>query len=88
MCAIHTRRIRTGDAEVKDAKIQPGAHPHRCIRFNEPRVGMRQCLGLFLPPMTPDLSLTASDFTVAIAAQNIAWGIAQAPLVHCLTNGA
>jgi len=43
-------------------------------------LGMRQCLGLFLPPMTHDLGLTASDFTVAIAAQNIAWGVSQAPI--------
>lgn len=43
-------------------------------------MGMRQCLGLFLPPMTRDLGITASDFTFAIAVQNIAWGIFQAPL--------
>ena len=43
-------------------------------------LGMRQCLGLFLPPMTHDLGLTASDFTIAIAAQNIAWGVSQAPI--------
>jgi len=43
-------------------------------------MGMRQCLGLFLPPVTHDLGLTASDYTFAIAIQNIAWGLAQAPL--------
>jgi len=43
-------------------------------------MGMRQCLGLFLPPMTQALSLSASDFTFAIAVQNIVWGLAQAPL--------
>jgi predicted MFS family arabinose efflux permease len=43
-------------------------------------MGMRQCLGLFLPPVTHDLHLTASDYTFAIAAQNVAWGVAQAPL--------
>ena len=43
-------------------------------------MGMRQCLGLFLPPMTRDLALTASDFTFAIAIQNVAWGMCQAPL--------
>jgi predicted MFS family arabinose efflux permease len=41
---------------------------------------MRQCLGLFLPPMTQALALSASDFTFAIAVQNIIWGLAQAPL--------
>lgn len=43
-------------------------------------MGMRQCLGLFLPSMTQALSLSASDFTFAIAVQNIVWGLAQAPL--------
>ncbi len=43
-------------------------------------MGMRQCLGLFLPPVTHDLGLTASDYTFAIAIQNIAWGVSQAPL--------
>ena len=43
-------------------------------------MGMRQTLGLFLPPMTHDLGLTAADFTFAIGIQNIAWGICQAPL--------
>lgn len=43
-------------------------------------MGMRQCLGLFLPPMTQGLALSASDFTLAIAAQNIVWGLVQAPL--------
>ena len=43
-------------------------------------MGMRQCLGLFLPPMTQALSMSAADFTFAIAVQNIVWGLAQAPL--------
>jgi MFS family permease len=43
-------------------------------------MGMRQCLGLFLPPVTHGLGLTAADFTFAIAIQNIAWGILQAPI--------
>ena len=43
-------------------------------------MGMRQCLGLFLPPMTHTLGLSASDFTFAIAVQNVVWGLAQAPL--------
>ncbi len=43
-------------------------------------MGMRQCLGLFLPPMTEALAMSASDFTFAIALQNIVWGLAQAPL--------
>jgi MFS family permease len=43
-------------------------------------MGMRQCLGLFLPPMAQALAMSASDFTLAIAVQNVVWGLAQAPL--------
>ena len=43
-------------------------------------LGMRQCLGLFLPPVTHELGLTAADYTFGIAAQNIAWGVAQTPV--------
>jgi len=40
-------------------------------------MGLRQSLGLFLQPLTRDLGLAVADFTVAIAVQNIAWGILQ-----------
>ncbi len=43
-------------------------------------MGMRQSLGLFLPPVTHDLALKAADFTFAVAVQNIAWGVFQAPV--------
>jgi MFS family permease len=43
-------------------------------------MGMRQSLGLFLPPVTHDLGLKAADFTFAVAVQNIAWGLFQAPI--------
>src|SRR5262249_34019091 len=43
-------------------------------------MGMRQCLGLFLPPMTQALAMSASDFTFAIAVKNIIGGGAAAPL--------
>jgi MFS family permease len=43
-------------------------------------MGLRQSLGLFLTPVTRDLALTAADFTLAIAIQNIVWGISQAPI--------
>ena len=75
------RSIENGDVAVKDAKIPSpaivlvGASVSMSLAL-----GMRQCLGLFLPPMTHDLGLTASDFTIAVAAQNIAWGVAQAPI--------
>jgi len=40
-------------------------------------MGMRQSLGLFMPSMTHDLGITVSDFTFALAIQNIAWGLTQ-----------
>jgi MFS family permease len=43
-------------------------------------MGLRQSLGLFLTPVTRDLALTAADFTLAIAVQNIVWGLSQAPV--------
>ena len=42
-------------------------------------MGLRQSLGLFLTPVTRDLALTAADFTLTIAIQNIVWGLSQAP---------
>jgi MFS family permease len=43
-------------------------------------MGIRQSLGLFLTPVTQDLALTATDFTLAVAVQNIVWGLSQAPV--------
>ncbi len=39
--------------------------------------GMRQSLGLFLQPVTKELGIAVAEFTLAIALQNLAWGIAQ-----------
>src|SRR5579862_5475004 len=43
-------------------------------------MGLRQSLGLFLTPVTRDLALTAADFTLTVAIQNIVWGLSQAPV--------
>src|SRR5215510_6222713 len=40
-------------------------------------MGVRQSLGLLMPPLTRDLAITVSDFTLAIAVQNLAWGLLQ-----------
>lgn len=40
-------------------------------------MGLRQSLGLFLQPLTRDLALAVADFTVAVAVQNVAWGVLQ-----------
>lgn len=41
-------------------------------------MGIRQSFGLFLEPVTRDLAVTAADFTLALAAQNVVWGLSQA----------
>jgi MFS family permease len=43
-------------------------------------MGIRQSLGLFMTPVTRDLAVTAAEFTLAIAVQNIVWGLSQAPV--------
>src|SRR3954454_23113177 len=43
-------------------------------------MGIRQSFGLFLTPVTRDLALSAADFTLAVAVQNIVWGLSQAPV--------
>jgi len=43
-------------------------------------MGIRHSFGLFLTPVTRDLALTAADFTLAVAVQNIVWGLSQAPI--------
>jgi predicted MFS family arabinose efflux permease len=47
-------------------------------------MGLRQSLGIFLQPLTHDIGISVSDFTLAIAAQNLAWGFLQ-PLAGALT---
>src|SRR5580700_8252157 len=41
-------------------------------------MGIRQSFGLFLAPVTHDLGVTAAEFTLALAVQNIVWGLSQA----------
>lgn len=40
-------------------------------------MGLRQSLGIFMPPLTKDIGITVSQFTLAIAVQNLAWGFLQ-----------
>ncbi|MEO7335613.1 MAG: MFS transporter [Caldimonas sp.] len=40
-------------------------------------MGMRQSLGLFQPQMIRDIGVTAAQFSLAIAIQNIVWGVTQ-----------
>lgn len=48
-------------------------------------MGIRQSLGLFQTPLTRDLGIAAADFALAIAVQNIVWGLTQ-PFVGALTD--
>ena len=47
-------------------------------------MGLRQSLGIFMQPLTRDIGISVSDFTLAIAIQNLAWGFLQ-PLAGALT---
>lgn len=40
-------------------------------------MGLRQSLGLFMPAATADLGIAVSTFTLAIAIQNLGWGLFQ-----------
>src|SRR5262249_14086338 len=46
-------------------------------------MGIRQTFGLFLQPVTRDIALTVSDFTLAFSIQNLVWGLVQ-PLAGAL----
>jgi predicted MFS family arabinose efflux permease len=47
-------------------------------------MGLRQSLGIFLQPLTHDVGISISDFTLALAVQNLAWGFLQ-PLAGGMT---
>jgi len=47
-------------------------------------MGLRQSLGLFMQPLTQDIRISVSDFTLALAMQNLAWGFLQ-PFAGALT---
>jgi predicted MFS family arabinose efflux permease len=40
-------------------------------------MGIRQTFGLFLQPVTHDIALSVSDFTLAFSLQNLTWGLLQ-----------
>ena len=48
-------------------------------------MGLRQSLGIFMQPLTHDIHISISDFTLALAVQNLAWGFLQ-PLAGALTG--
>ena len=48
-------------------------------------MGMRQAFGLFVTPVTQDIGVSVSDFTFALAVQNIIWGATQ-PLTGAVAD--
>src|SRR3569833_2459335 len=48
-------------------------------------MGLRQSLGIFMQPLTHDIRISISDFTLALAVQNLAWGFLQ-PLAGAMTT--
>lgn len=40
-------------------------------------MGLRQSIGIFVPPLTRDIGISVGEFTLAIAVQNLAWGLLQ-----------
>ncbi|WP_375414003.1 MFS transporter [uncultured Bradyrhizobium sp.] len=48
-------------------------------------MGMRQSFGLFQPSIIHDTAITAADFSLATALQNVVWGVSQ-PLVGWLAD--
>ncbi len=48
-------------------------------------LGIRQCFGLFLAPVTADLALSAAAFSFGLALHNLAWGLTQ-PLIGMLAD--
>ncbi len=48
-------------------------------------IGMRQSFGLFMAPITQAIGLTTAEYTLAIAVQNMAWGVT-APFVGWLCD--
>jgi len=48
-------------------------------------MGMRQSFGLLQPHVVRDLGITAADFSLALAIQNIVWGVTQ-PFVGLLVD--
>jgi predicted MFS family arabinose efflux permease len=40
-------------------------------------MGVRQSLGLVMPPLTRDIAISVTEFTLALSVQNLAWGLLQ-----------
>lgn len=77
---------------MTDRNIQPGYTSAQTIAvltgssiMLTMSMGMRQSWGLFITPVTQDLGITIADFTLAIALQNLIWGITQ-PIIGAFAD--
>ncbi|MEC7491190.1 MAG: MFS transporter [Pseudomonadota bacterium] len=77
---------------MTDRNIQPGFTSAQTIAvltgssiMLTMSMGMRQSWGLFITPVTQDLGITIADFTLAIALQNLIWGITQ-PIIGAFAD--
>ena len=48
-------------------------------------MGMRQSFGLFVVPVTQGIDVSVADFTLALAIQNLVWGLSQ-PMIGALAD--
>ena len=48
-------------------------------------MGMRQSFGLFVIPVTEGIDVSVADFTLALAIQNLVWGLSQ-PMIGALAD--
>lgn len=56
-----------------------------CAAILSLSTGLRQSIGLLLPPMTAEAGVTASAFSIAVAIQSAVWGFSQ-PLIGMLAD--
>lgn len=65
------------------ASVAPSARQVRMILIGTAvlltfGMGIRQSMGLFVTPVSKDLAISVADFTLALAIQNVVWGLSQA----------
>src|SRR5215204_3573369 len=87
---VASLRIRAQELAEMSHAIVPSGSQVRLILIGTALLltlgmGIRQSFGLFLTPVTQDLVITASDFTLSLAVQNVVWGFSQA-LVGALAD--
>ncbi len=71
---------RTGYTRAQTLTVLTGASVMLTLSM-----GMRQSFGLFVTPATEDIGVTVADFTLALAVQNLVWGISQ-PFVGSIAD--